>query len=223
MRQKEDPIYSQILNRIRIGNPTKEDIEILKQRIFIDKDSKLSKLEQAVEKYLEIYQTNSKIMCLFSTNEMANNFNKFVSAKLKLNLHKVEAIDSNPNYKLNFKNTNYKKKRLLKSKKKTSQTAGLESILEVGIGSRVMLKKNIDVDNGLCNGALAMVTNICFDSNNNVDYITVRLDTTNQEVDIERVVSDYEFQKNHYVSRKQFPLSNAWALTIHKSQGILNY
>ena len=221
MRQKDDPVYSEILNRIRIGNPTKEDIELLKQRIFTTQNNS-NKLDQAVEKFVELYEKNPKLMCLFSTNELTNKFNKLVSNQLKLNVYKIDAIDSNQNLKLNFKNLNYKNKRLLKSKKKISQTAGLESILEIGIGSRVMLKKNIDVGNGLCNGALGIVTNIGFKCNKTVDYITIRLDSTDQEVDIERVNSDYEYQKNHYISRRQFPLSNSWALTIHKSQGILN-
>ena len=105
---------------------------------------------------------------------------------------------------------------LVKGKKK-SQTAGLEDVLEIGVGSREMLKRNFNVDDGLCNGSLGIVTNINFKSNNEVDCVTVKFDSSNEEVDIERVVSDYEYRKNYYVSRSQFPLSNAWALTIHKS------
>ncbi len=105
-------------------------------------------------------------------------------------------------------------------RKSIAKTAGLESNLYVGIGSRVMLKKNRS--SVLVNGSLGTVRNIIYDKNRKdyVDYLEVKFDHIDDLITIKRIVLDYEYQKKVYVSRAQFPLSLAWALTIHKTQGM---
>ena len=68
---------------------------------------------------------------------------------LKIQTHTIEAIDSNPNDKLQFKPTRFKRKVKRRAIKKASKTAGLEQTLKLGINSRVILKRNTDVDRGL--------------------------------------------------------------------------
>jgi ATP-dependent DNA helicase PIF1 len=110
-------------------------------------------------------------------------------------------------------------------KKKISETAGLENNLIIGINSRVMLRRNIDVNKGLCNGALGNVTKIDLNAyENRVQTISVMFDChknlDSKETVIERINSDFEIRKNIYANRSQFPLTLAWAITIHKCQGI---
>ena len=59
----------------------------------------------------------------------------------------IKAVDFINNKLLRYKNT----------KTKACETAGLENQLEIGINSRVMLRRNINVSNGLCNGTIGTV------------------------------------------------------------------
>lgn len=126
-RQKDDPIYAKILNRIRVGNPTLEDIDILKQKILpLTKSS--NKIENAARHYIELSNKHKNLICLLPTTESVEKFNSIMNELLEIKLHSIKAVDSNQNSKLKFKEPNYKKKRNLKAKKiKTySKSAGLE-------------------------------------------------------------------------------------------------
>ena len=90
-------------------------------------------------------------------------------------------------------------------------TAGLEAVLKVAVGARVMLRRNIDTSSGLVNGTLGTVIAI------RAHTITVKFDRTNP---IERVKGRFVVMKNIFVQRKQFPLILEFALTVHKCQGL---
>jgi len=106
--------------------------------------------------------------------------------------------------------------------KTTAQTAGLEKTLYIGINSRVMLKKNLNCgEDALCNGALGTEKDFILNNNSNtVRSIVIQFDNLDTVSEINRVSLDYEFKKDVYVARSQFPITLAWALTIHKTQGL---
>ena len=90
--------------------------------------------------------------------------------------------------------------------------------LELGINSRVMLRRNTDDSKGLVNGAVGTVTGFKFCPNREIAKITVKFDNVPTDIDIERIIAYYEAQRNIYVSRSQFQFTLAWAITIHKCQ-----
>ena len=107
------------------------------------------------------------------------------------------------------------------SLRKYADTAGLESELQVGVGARVMLRRNIDLEKGLCNGVLGTVQNIVNGQDGKIAQILVEFDHIPvKNIAIEHVTADYEIYPGVYVTRKQFHLCLAYAITIHKSQGI---
>ena len=224
MRQKDDLEFSSILNRIRIGMPTKSDIQKLNERL-IEKNDSLTKRENSSVKYLEIKNEYPTIITLLPRTEDADEFNSNITKRLNIKTENLKANDFLPN-NMNFFNTNHHFNKPRKSKKnqrilKTSDTAGLENELIVGVNSRVILKRNINVDIGLVNGALGTVRKLNYNrAKTNVNSIIIKFDNLNNEVQIERITADFEYQKKVYASRTQFPLSLAWALTIHKTQGL---
>lgn len=105
---------------------------------------------------------------------------------------------------------------------KTNQTAGLETNLFLGLESRVMLRRNINIEKRLVNGALGTIVKI-INNPAQIDYVfklEIEFDLIDEIVTIERIEADYQFRKNHYVTRSQFPISLAWAITVHKCQGL---
>jgi hypothetical protein len=226
MRQKEDPIFAELLNRVRFGRPSLEDINKLNERLIDQTVSGVS-IEKAVDHFLEVSQNFPSIMCLFPKTEQVDQFNNCITKRLQISLRLINAIDSNYNSKLFQNRTNFQKNKPRvkvnsKPKKKTNQTAGLETTLSIGKGSRIMLRRNLDVNLGLVNGAIGTVTDFVTMPNDDsqVLKIKIKFDNIAHEQYIDRFIADYEFQKRFYVSRSQFPLSLAWAITIHKSQGL---
>ena len=112
-------------------------------------------------------------------------------------------------------------------------------ILNLKVGARVMIIKNIDVSDGLTNGAMGTVTDIVLDTSTLiVEAILVRFDygSIGQEA---RSISMYKHINKTSVpihrnqtsfaigdkescqrTRTQFPLALAWAVMIHKCQGL---
>ena len=91
----------------------------------------------------------------------------------------------------------------------------------VKIGCKVMLRRNIDVSQGLVNGAIGTVQSIqrSIDQANRIESITIKFQS-NKEHLLKRVSTKFEIFNRVFVIRSQFPITSASAITIHKSQGL---
>ena len=90
----------------------------------------------------------------------------------------------------------------------------MESVLRIAVGARVMLRRNIDTKRDLVNDAIGVVTHI------GVGHIRVKFDHMSEEYKVEKVKSRFLVLKKFFVYRVQFPLILAFAVTIHKCQGL---
>jgi hypothetical protein len=155
MRQKDDEQFYNLLNRIRVGVPTNEDIDSLKKNLIGIVD-KTTKVEEAAQFYVNKISDEPEMVCLLPTIEQTNKFNYEVTKLLKIDTIIINAEDAN--VKTFKKRTTSTTKRL--KKKKSKDTAGLEDCIEIGINSSGMLRKNIILEKGLVNGALGYITKI---------------------------------------------------------------
>ena len=119
------------------------------------------------------------------------------------------------------------------------ETGNQKKILTVKINARVMIATNIDVTDGLTNGAMGTVTNVVIDETTG-KMITILVFFDSKHVGQEAVhtciykstnqnaVPIYQTQATFPIHKKascqatrsQFPLTIAWAVTIHKCQGL---
>src|SRR3990170_7453260 len=93
----------------------------------------------------------------------------------------------------------------------------LPSSVRLQPGARVMYLNNSLIEQGICNGTIGIITDI---------------DLTNQSVRVAfsirgSIIDTTIYKQTHYFElygtnchRTQFPLQNAFALTIHKTQGL---
>ncbi len=79
-RQKEDPIYADILNRIRVGNQNAKDIQLLKTKIIPNMHN--NKIANAVAFYIDIIKEKPRTITLFSKTTDVAEFNGLINHKL---------------------------------------------------------------------------------------------------------------------------------------------
>uniref|UniRef100_A0A8C1BE55 ATP-dependent DNA helicase PIF1 n=1 Tax=Cyprinus carpio carpio TaxID=630221 RepID=A0A8C1BE55_CYPCA len=89
-------------------------------------------------------------------------------------------------------------------------------MLQLKVGAQVMLTKNLDVQRGLVNGARGVVVDF---QPGNQGLPRVRFLCGAVEV-IKRERWMFKASGGLYLSRQQLPLKLAWAISIHKSQGM---
>uniref|UniRef100_A0A673JND3 ATP-dependent DNA helicase PIF1 n=1 Tax=Sinocyclocheilus rhinocerous TaxID=307959 RepID=A0A673JND3_9TELE len=89
-------------------------------------------------------------------------------------------------------------------------------LLQLKVGAQVMLTKNLDVQRGLVNGARGVVVDF---QPGNQGLPRVRFLCGAVEV-IKRERWMFKASGGLYLSRQQLPLKLAWAISIHKSQGM---
>lgn len=107
------------------------------------------------------------------------------------------------------------------------ENKSLESLLNAGqaqevvslrVGAHVMLIWNLDLDAGLCNGAQGIVTEFREGTDGEM-YPYVHFQNDEKRI-IEPLEWKIEREGKKVAARKQIPLMLAWAVTIHKSQGM---
>ena len=207
MRQKEDAAFAQLLSRIRTGDHTSSDVELLSSRVVTPHT------ENHPQDALHVYATNAQVK--EHNEEMLN----LLDAEIK----EIPSIDVIPaafgEYKLSDDDR---------------YTGGLAKILRMGTGARVMLIRNVDVGDGLVNGSQGNVVGF-EEKNQKVKKIFVKFDSNrcgiaarrkqtcrSDAVEVEQIEVKFTISKKggEEIKRCQFPLRLAWAVTIHKVQGI---
>jgi len=178
-------------------------------------------LGPGVDQYLRIYADDCRAMALLPKNDLVDAFNTMVVSRLGLETQEFTAVDGvarTVRAKKKRRGRPCKQATKAARKLKAADTAGLEETLTLGIGARVMLRRNLDQTVGLVNGALGTVTAFERCRTGRVEAIRVKFDRIDQPYSIERIDAAYELYKDTFVTRNQFPLVVGYAVSIHKSQ-----
>lgn len=107
-----------------------------------------------------------------------------------------------------------------------NKTGGLQKELEIFNGARVMLRSNINIEQGLVNGAMGTITEIvwplfCRDQMYDTDIPSVVIDFGRDGIHLIKSKSiQFPALRNYgTIERTQLPLILCWACTVHKMQG----
>ena len=213
MRQKDDVAFSDLLLRVRKAECTEEDIALLQSR----------EVSTTSEDY------PSQAVHVFKTNHDVDHHNMNQLYKLDIPVEKIKAIDQKKDIHTGLVN--------ITISKKPSETGGLHEIVSIAKGARVMITVNIDVSDGLVNGVCGTVEGlnkvldkvqvvfVSFDSKrigSNAIAKSSFKSTYPHAVPIKRHDVQFYAGRGHkpiMARRSQFPLTLAWACTIHKVQG----
>lgn len=204
-RQK-DPVFQRLLNEVRVGTVSDETDRLLKSRIGLDFSKE------------EIQPTK-----IFTRRAMVDKINKE-----GLDAIKGESRTYTISTKGSCSSTSIKS-----AIEKMDDNAQYEKELVLKVGAQVMLIANINVEAGLVNGRLGIVTKF-------IEAHTEMVDKLNKLGLMERVpvkvsekvcvrfkdgkeveigIHEWKLENYESVSRNQIPLILAYAITIHKSQG----
>ena len=219
MRQKDDIYFTQLLNRVRTASHTDDDITCIQSRVITADD--------------ENYPSDA--LHIFAENAPVDEYNIDRLEKIPSPHYILKAVDQFPPH--------VRKQDIERVLSKgRSQTGGLDTEIMIKENARVMLTNNVDIIDRLINGQLSTVVRVAVDSvSNKPSTIFVKFDDRNAGISAIQKSSSSFARENSVVpiqpvlarikvrpgkpsspeiQRLQFPLTLAWACTVHKVQGL---
>ncbi|CAD5224183.1 unnamed protein product [Bursaphelenchus xylophilus] len=191
VRFHSDTEYSCFLHRMRVGQLSLDDFNSLQRCIIVSHC-----LDALISRLV-----SPDAIVLFGTNSEVNTFNSNIISKLNFTLVAVPAVDVAIS---DINSTSFHSLVL-------SDWAVLT--LRLCVGLKVMLRKN---EFPHVNGSVGFITSLNYSSSG---VTTLDIDFGGTSFRLHKRPSVGIFQ-GRYIMRYQFPIIPAYALTVHKSQGL---
>lgn len=230
VRQKTDPGYGQHLNTLRIGLSamTDENHQYFRNRLAVTEGVIAKELNISVEevaststihKIIAVYnacvkndpERKKQRLILVTHNDVVDAINRqLLDHHVQATGHRVETIEATNNGGKTMRGGNGKAIAM----PPRTKTGGLQQCLRIAVGCQVMVTRNLrnHTVRGLFNGLIGHVTS------RDANCIYVKFPKFAEPIAIERDNTKFTV-KGQSVMRVQFPLTLAWAVTIHKAQG----
>lgn len=217
VKRQSDKNFISALNKIRTGNITQEVTNLFKER----------EENHSIE-------TNHKILYLFSRTEKMDKHNNNMlsedencSGKIKTytaNDYYCKLVDDKKVIEDEIPSAGSKNDKYKEPKSKLNLECRYSEEINLRNGCRVMLLKNLDLEKGLVNGSCGIV------KSHSENGVVVKFDKIDEEITIKKETFSFQYrymedEKTKKVTKEiakriQFPLQLAYAITIHKAQGM---
>jgi len=199
--RQSDPLYIDILMKIRKGKLDKESIAHLEKYVARDRDQPITKIVPT-RKHADFI--NQDMFC--KLDETSHAMHATIHTDLTLYLKEGKCIESSILTMCSELKETEKDREL----EQLIKNNNIQQTLSLKKGSQIMCMRNIDLLRGVCNGSQGTV----------IDIIKGRpmvLFSNGTRMLMEQQI--YQSEVYPTIAVCQFPLCLAWALTIHKIQG----
>lgn len=191
--RQNDSTFFKILMQIRKGKLYKKEYQLIKQCINKSHDNLLVSPVQLYATKQDVVKVNTNQLHRLPGKEYIFKASLFNEYNQQDNIHnKPSEQEIEREYQYLLKN------------------APVDQIVSFKVGSQVMCKKNISLEDGIINGTTGIITAIHDDG--------VRV-TLTSGIDYLFTQTKFYSEKYPFIGISQIPLILAWAITIHKSQG----
>jgi hypothetical protein len=193
-RQNEDKSFYDALQEIRLGNISPQTQQLINEKVLSYQNNTSINTTHICGFRHEADSINNLICGFLPTSENIS------SGLISIAVDYVNNTECEPKeYDKQFKHY-----------------TNLPSELIIREGARVMFLTNKLFDKNLCNGSIGVVTKI-IDENHIIVMFPVNSGLN--EVTVEKITTYFNLN-GAPAQRTQFPLQNAFALTVHKTQGL---
>jgi ATP-dependent DNA helicase PIF1 len=193
--RQQDPVFHKILDEARVGQLSKESMEILKTRQNLQWQELEIRPTLLFSRRAEVDHVNSS-----NLKALAGSRYTYKAETVKL------PIESMRNYDVNSEEARHHIARMDRDGQYTPE-------LVLAVGAQVMLVSNLDFELELVNGSRGVVTGFTEDAL----HLPIVKFKMGSPVPIGPATWDSDDVEG--LQRKQIPLRLAYALTIHKAQG----
>jgi len=194
-RQHEDKLFYDILQEVRVGNLSSQTINLINEKVL---------------SYQNNISINTTHICGFCND--ADSINNLIFEFLPT----FKNISSGSLISIAVDYVNQIECEPKEYDKQFRHYTNLPSELTVKEGARVMFLTNKLFNENLCNGSIGVVTKLIDEDNIEVAF---PIDTGINQVIVKKITTYFNLN-GAQAQRTQFPLQNAFALTVHKTQGL---
>jgi ATP-dependent DNA helicase PIF1 len=199
--RQADPVYIDILMKVRRGSLDKASIAILEKYVARDREQPITKIVPT-RKHADFINQSM----FDKITDPTNTFDALIHKTVTIQLNDGKSLDPFVIQRCNALSEQEKDREidtLLKNHNMSPK-------IELKVGTQVMCTRNINMETNIINGSQGII----------VEFLKNRpvvLFSNGRRMIMERVVVQSEVYPT--LAIEQYPLSWAWAMTIHKIQG----